>query len=130
MRPRTRQGGDHANKDPGPRELWSSPLVARLVETEVMNLLVDECLSEELTKLAQRRGHAEASSSMAIGRSSPETASIFVARAIDRVPKGSTRVSRSTPASYASTVRQGWTLISSSKCSKRSSTNWIEVRIS
>ncbi len=26
-----------------------------------MKLLVDECLSEELTKLAQRRGHAEAS---------------------------------------------------------------------
>src|SRR5664280_3620774 len=26
-----------------------------------MKLLVDECLSDELTKLAQRRGHAEAS---------------------------------------------------------------------
>ena len=33
-----------------------------------MKLLVDECLSEELTKLAQRRGHAEASHVAWIGK--------------------------------------------------------------
>lgn len=33
-----------------------------------MNLLVDECLSEELTKLAQRRGHPEASHVRWIGK--------------------------------------------------------------
>ena len=33
-----------------------------------MKLLVDECLSEELTKLAQRRGHAEASHIAWIGK--------------------------------------------------------------
>ncbi len=34
----------------------------------MMKLLVDECLSEELTKLAQRRGHAEASHVAWIGK--------------------------------------------------------------
>jgi predicted nuclease of predicted toxin-antitoxin system len=33
-----------------------------------MKLLIDECLSEELTKLAQRRGHAEASHIAWIGK--------------------------------------------------------------
>jgi hypothetical protein len=33
-----------------------------------MKLLVDECLSEELTKLAQRRGHADASHVAWIGK--------------------------------------------------------------
>jgi len=33
-----------------------------------MKLLVDECFSEELTKLAQRRGHAEASHVAWIGK--------------------------------------------------------------
>ena len=33
-----------------------------------MKLLVDECLSEELTKLAQQRGHAEASHIAWIGK--------------------------------------------------------------
>jgi hypothetical protein len=33
-----------------------------------MKLLVDECLSEELTKLAQRRGHSEASHVAWIGK--------------------------------------------------------------
>ncbi len=33
-----------------------------------MRLLVDECLSEELTKLARRRGHAEASHVRWIGK--------------------------------------------------------------
>ena len=33
-----------------------------------MKLLVDECLREELTKLAQRRGHAEASHIVWIGK--------------------------------------------------------------
>lgn len=33
-----------------------------------MKLLVDECLSEELTKLAQRRGHTEASHVTWIGK--------------------------------------------------------------
>lgn len=33
-----------------------------------MKLLVDECLSEELTKLAQRRGHTEASHIAWIGK--------------------------------------------------------------
>jgi Domain of unknown function (DUF5615) len=33
-----------------------------------MKLLVDECLSEELTKLAQRRGHGEASHIVWIGK--------------------------------------------------------------
>lgn len=33
-----------------------------------MKLLVDECLSEELAKLAQRRGHAEASHIVWIGK--------------------------------------------------------------
>jgi hypothetical protein len=33
-----------------------------------MKLLVDECMSEELTKLAQRRGHAEASHVAWIGK--------------------------------------------------------------
>jgi hypothetical protein len=33
-----------------------------------MKLLVDECLSEELTKLAQRRGYAEASHVAWIGK--------------------------------------------------------------
>ena len=34
-----------------------------------MKLLVDECLSDELTKLAQRRGHAEASHIAWVGKS-------------------------------------------------------------
>lgn len=34
-----------------------------------MKLLIDECLSEELTRLAQRRGHAEASHIAWIGKS-------------------------------------------------------------
>ena len=33
-----------------------------------MKLLVDECLSDELTKLAQRRGHAEASHIAWVGK--------------------------------------------------------------
>ena len=33
-----------------------------------MKLLVDECLSEELAKLAQRQGHAEASHIVWIGK--------------------------------------------------------------
>jgi predicted nuclease of predicted toxin-antitoxin system len=33
-----------------------------------MKLMIDECLSEELTKLAQRRGHAEASHIAWIGK--------------------------------------------------------------
>jgi len=71
-----------------------------------MKLLIDECLSEELAKLARQRGHAEASHIVwigkrgwkdwelkavildGIGRSSTRTASIFAAQTSRPVPVG------------------------------------------
>jgi uncharacterized protein (DUF433 family) len=64
----TRHGAGRENIHLRPPELSSSRPDAHLVESELMKLLVDECLSEELTKLAQRRGHAEATHIAWIGK--------------------------------------------------------------
>jgi hypothetical protein len=80
-----------------------------------VKLLVDECLSDELTKLAQRRGHAEASHIAWVGKRGwkdwelkavildgdwtfvPRTASIFVAQTTRLVPGDNMRMSHCTP---------------------------------
>ena len=111
----TRHGAGRENTHLRPPELSSSRPDAHLVESELMKLLVDECLSEELTKLAQSRGHAEASHVAWIGKRGwkdwqlksriidgdwtfvPRKSVIFAVSAVHLVPKDNRSMLRSMP---------------------------------